>query len=96
MQALARVPALVDRSSVPSPRRASVSASARRSQAAWNTGSSGSGATGPKPAWPPRSCGPFMAPSGSPVPIIESRVTRPASAASSSPSLPAGRIGTTR
>ena len=32
----------------------------------------------------------------SPVPIIESRVTSSASAASSRPSLPAGRCGTTR
>ena len=34
--------------------------------------------------------------SGSPVPIIESRVTRSASFSSLQPSVPAGRIGTTR
>ena len=40
--------------------RCSTGAAARFSHAAWNTGSSGSGAIGPKPCAPPRSCGPFM------------------------------------
>ena len=33
---------------------------------------------------------------GNPVPIMESRVTSPASAASSMPPVPSGRIGSTR
>ena len=38
-----------------------LSAKTRRSQAAWKSGSSCSGATGPKPCAPPRSWGPFIA-----------------------------------
>ena len=43
----------------PRPSRASARTRAR-SHSAWNTGSSGSGSTGPKPCMPPMSCTPFM------------------------------------
>ena len=68
-------------------------ANTRRSHSAWNHGSSASATTGPKPCAPPMSCAPFTA---RPVPIIASRVTSAASRSSSQPSVPSGRIGTTR
>ena len=67
----------------------------------WNGGSFGSTSTLPKPSMPPMSWTPFIArsPPGGfarPVPIIESRVTRSARRSSLQPSVPAGRIGSTR
>ena len=72
---------------------ASVSANTRRSHSAWNHGSSRSGSTGPKPC---ARAHVVRAVHSTPVPIIESRVTSPASRSSLQPSVPAGRIGTTR
>ena len=79
---------------------ARIIASTRASQSAWNIGSFGSGSTVPKPSMPPMSCTPFMTALrgcfGKPVPIIESRVTSSASCSSLQPSVPSGRIGSTR
>ena len=79
---------------------ASVTASARGSQSAWNSSPSGSGSD-PLGIRPAAEVGVAevahrAGSSGSPVPIIESRVTSSASCSSLKPSVPAGRIGSTR
>ena len=63
---------------------------------AWKTGSSGSGHHRPEPVGAAEVVRAVHGASASPVPIIESRVTRSASASSDIPSVAAGCIGTTR